>query len=471
VAFHELTNSKLKALLKKSEGDRAKEADRLEKIRSYVLGDHPGPYRPKTANAEYNLLIERSITNLLPMVRNASAQQLFIEGYRTSPKAGGVPSTAANATGWTYWQANQFDSRQSQIFTSSLTYGYAWGTALPGTRGPVMRGVSARKMFCLWEDPVDDEFPQYALSTKPGTGEVTAVLDSQFRYKVGRTSGDFGPQIVGQERHGVGVCPVVRYAPDIDLDGRCTGEIEPLYAVQDRINQTSFDLLIAQTYGSFKIRGISGLAAPVDPSTGQPVPITFDVRRFLFAEDADVKPWQLDGTPLDGYIAAFDLAVHHLAVKSQTPPHYLLGKMANLSADALAAAETTLTRKVAGYKHTLGEAAEQHIRLASAVAKDPPTEQDVHAQVVWADMESRSLSQVADALGKMKDSLEIPAVGLWTKLPGVTQADIDQWKALRAAEDPIQAMRAELDRQAGDIATQRATSRNGGVSVNGSAVA
>jgi hypothetical protein len=46
-------------------------------------------------------------------------------------------------------------------------------------------------------------------------------------------------------------------------------------------------------------------------------------------------------------------------------------------------------------------------------------------------MESRSLAQAADALGKLAQMLGVPVEILWEKIPGFTQQDVDNAKAAR----------------------------------------
>ncbi len=122
-----------------------------------------------------------------------------------------------------------------------------------------------------------------------------------------------------------------------DLEGRAPGEVEPLIPVQDRINQTVFDLLEAQTFGSFKVRHVSGMAPQLDEH-GQQVPLAVDQRRFLMAADLDTRWGQLNETDLRPLLESADAAMRHMAVISQTPPQDVLGNLANLSAEALAAA-------------------------------------------------------------------------------------------------------------------------------------
>lgn len=131
---------------------------------------------------------------------------------------------------------------------------------------------------------------------------------------------------------------MTRFSAYVDLEGRTLGVIEPMICLQDRINQTVFDLLLAQSYGSTKVRTVTGMAPPVqrNPETGEPVldelgnPIPLQInhnsRRFLFAEDPDVRFGSLDETPLQGFIESIDMSIRHLSALAQAPPHHLLGR-------------------------------------------------------------------------------------------------------------------------------------------------
>src|SRR5690606_2193743 len=86
-----------------------------------------------------------------------------------------------------------------------------------------------------------------------------------------------------------------------------------------------------------------------------PAPINHNARRFLFAEDPDVQFGSLPAGPITPLIESVDMSIRHLAAISQTPPHHLLGQIANLSAEALLAAETALSRKIAEFQSLFGE--------------------------------------------------------------------------------------------------------------------
>src|SRR5690606_34776775 len=137
--------------------------------------------------------------------------------------------------------------------------------------------------------------------------------------------------------------------------------------------------------------------------------------KFMVFEDHpdDIKFHEFAETSLSGYIDSREATLRHLATVSQTPAHELLGQLVNLSAEALAAAEASHRRAVGENQTVLGESYEQALMLAGSYTGQ---EVDPAASVRWRDTESRSLAQVADALGKLSQQLGIPPQELWEKI-------------------------------------------------------
>lgn len=435
------------------------DADRLARIDRYIRGQHQGPYTPRNASKEYRLLAERSISNFLPMVVAAPAQALSVEGYYREGAAQDAPEWRSG------WQANGLDARQSAAYRAAITYGHSFAVVLPDrtdARKPVVRLVSPRRMWAAYDDPASDAFPMYALELPkiPGSSGTVRGFFYDETHVYDAVAGEEDVTLGVGRAHGMGVCPVPRFAAQVDLEGRTTGLVEPLIPTQDRINQSVFDLLVAQTYGSFKVRTISGMAPPLkrDPETGEPVldadgnpvpkPVVLDSSRFMMAPDPDTKFGSLDETPLNGFIESIGMSLKHLAVCAQVPPHYLLGDMVNLSAEALAAAETTLMRMVDEFKRAFGETWEQLLRLCARISGDVAGANDTTSQVRWRDAGSRSLSQTVDALGKAAQMLGVPKQALWPAIPGFTDTDRAGWPDLAAQEDTAARLAESLSRAA-----------------------
>ena len=74
-------------------------------------------------------------------------------------------------------------------------------------------------------------------------------------------------------------------------------------------------------------------------------------------------------------------------------------------------------------------------RLAAELSGAELNAENYSGEIVWRDMEQRSLAQSADALGKLAEQLQVPRKGLWRRIPGVTQTEIDDWTNLYEEED------------------------------------
>lgn len=441
------------------------DANRLERIDNYLHGIQDEPYMPKNADSEYKMLAKRAISNWMPLLVGTPAQALYVDAFRGSRKGDGEASADERSTPeWEHWQDSRLDARQSAIHRAALTYGHSFTLTEKLRNGMIQtKGLSPLRTSAIYEDAANDHDPYAALTiiTYPTENNGKTVKGRarlwdgkhEFEIRYAAFTGDCRITVPKKKSHGAPECPVTRFSAIVDLDGRTIGVIEPMIPLQNRINQTVFDLLVAQTYGSFKVRWATGMAPPtkivwvdsndqeVQPETPgavevrKPVPMDHNAKRFLFGEDPNAKFGSLDETSLDGYINSIDMSIRHLAAVSQTPPHHLLGQIANLSAEALQAAETSLSRKVEEYRKAFGESWERVFRLAGALAGDMEMYDDHGGEVLWRDMEQRSLAQSADALGKLADQLDIPKRGLWTRVPDVTQNEIDYWNDLREEDD------------------------------------
>jgi hypothetical protein len=428
---------------------REEEQPRLNRIADYMCGKHDSVYVPRGARAEYRWLLDRAKVKILPLIVTVVAQNLYVDGYR--PKG-----SDDNAEPWAVWQANRLDARQHGVHRSVLTYGAAYTVVMPGSPVPVITPFSPRRMTALYADPVNDEWPLYAVedrleNTAQGQRRVIRVYDEEARYTL--TGQADGTQLqldgaTGVQRHGLGVCPVVRFVNTDDLDGDgVLGEVEPLIDAQDQLNMTTFNLLMSQQYAAFRQRWVTGMALPID-ETGNPIePFRAAVDRLFVAEDADTKFGEFGQTDLKGYLDSRESTIQHIATLSQVPPYHLLGKLVNLSAEALAAARDGLDRKVGERESLFGESWEQTLRLAGLAGGDKDAWQDTAAQVVWRDTSARSLAQTVDALGKLVTMLGVPPQELWEKIPGVTQTDVERWKLAAHESDAMSRLNDIITKQ------------------------
>lgn len=408
------------------------ENNKLDRIDRWARWEHDDPHRPQHATREYRELAARAQVPWGDLVVTSVSQMLYVDGYRR-------PDAPEDSSGWGYWQANKMDARQVAIHKAALTYGLAYTVVLPGldpltgAATPAIRGVSPREMLAVYDDPAWDDWPRYALRVRSlgkSKGFDVRVYDATTEFRFSLAGKDEALAEVSVADHGVGVCPVVRYANRFDLEGRAAGEIEPFIPLLGSIDQTKFDRLVVQRFASWIVRTIAGMSvvdsAAATGSSPDAVKMRLKVEDLLTAEDKDTKFGSLPATPLDGFIRAHEADLSSLAAVSQTPAFEMLGTIANLSAEALAAAKASQTAKADERRQEFGESHEQTLQLAAAIAGDAEGAADYAAQVRWKDTSIRSLAQAVDALGKMATMLGFPPELLWAKVPGITQQDVDE---------------------------------------------
>lgn len=460
-----LSRSKVEALVRDSLWPQwVKEKERLDRIDKWYRWEHEDPRLPRGATAELKALLELSKTPWLGLVVSTVAQTLFVDGYRS-------PDARDNAQVWRTWNANDFDQRQTAIHRAALAYGHSYVVVTPGQDGDgprsVMRGVSPRKGLAVYGEPESDDWPIYFMQVAPqgALGWKIKVYDEDVLYIA---DVDTAGKVTYNEyrEHGAGVCPAVRYTNDLDLDGRTPGEVEPLIPLAAKIDKTAYDRLLTQHYNSWKVRTVSGLSEFADnEEEANRKKLKLRQDDFLVAEDADTKFGTLDETSLAGFIEAYRADVGDLAALGQVPVTALnTSTIANLSADAIAELRAGLTQKSFERQTSFGKSHAQALRLAAALEGDADSAADVMARTTWQDMQTRSLSQAADAMGKWVTMLGIPAEAAWGRLPGVTASDVAEWKnmasrgaaAARLQQVAEAAAAARQNPRVADMVTRRA---------------
>lgn len=413
---------------------RRSEKARLDRIHDYLLGKQRHPFAPVGAAQDVQRIAKMSRVNIMDIVVSSVAQTMYVDGYRQ-------PRSGDDADSWRVWQINKFDARQTGVHRAALSYGAAYVSVLPGDPVPVIKGYSPRFMTVAYGD--DPDWPMWALGATPNGNQWTyRLFDDRYVSTLSSDANGYGLKFIVREEHGVGVTPVVRFLNLEDLDEDNTGEIEPLMELQDQIDHTTFNLRVAEHYGAFRQRWAIGWTAASEEALLK----ASAARLWTFEDSPDtVKVGEFEQTDLKGYLESREATLRYASVIAQMPPHYLLGQLVNLSAEALVAAEAGLMRKVTERQMLFGESWEQVLQLAGELAG---FEVDEQAEVRWHDPESRALAATVDALGKMAQMLGVPVQELWEKIPGVTQQDIERWNAAFQAGDAFTQLQDMLGRQA-----------------------
>ncbi|WP_326792055.1 phage portal protein [Streptomyces sp. NBC_00841] len=234
--------------------------------------------------------------------------------------------------------------------------------------------------------------------------------------------------------------PLVELPNRSRLHGSPRSEIENVAPLQDAMNTLWAHLMTASDTLALPARAVLGMDRPVKEildADGEVVgeedlPLdSFRSDRLLWLEREGASIAEFSAADLTNYTKVIEVAVQHIAAQTRTPPHYLLGQMVNVSADALVAAESGLVAKVQERQRYFGAALREVMRLAALADGDTARAEALAlGSVVWRDAQFRSDAQYADALTKLK-AINVPDEALWERIPGVDPDQVKRWKSMR----------------------------------------
>jgi hypothetical protein len=417
----------------------------------YLEGRHLLPFAPRNATAQIKDLQKRSIANWIPLLVNLPSQMSFVDDYRR--RSGGKlkkkdKDTAENtSTEWRLWQKNRMDGRQSVIYRAALTYGHAFVVVNNLDKNDIKFDIlSTRNTVAYFRDPVNDIRPSHVLTIKsyPRSEKVPGLAvfwDDVYRWEMTYSfKGEF--TVKGKPfKHGLDKCPVIRYTCFIDDEGKTHGVVRPAIPLQDRLNQATFSTNVTADFGAFKVRYAAGLVPDFkkdengdlildDHDEPIPLPIEISQSQLLLSDDPATKFGQLEETELDGYIRQEEQAARNFTTISQFPPLASISNLANLSAEAWAAAEAQFIRWIDSLHISFGESHEELLRTGALASGDTEGANSFGGEVRWRDTTTKTVAVVMDALGKASQMLDVPRKGLWPMIPGVTNGMLDDWEEL-----------------------------------------
>jgi hypothetical protein len=392
----------------------------------YYRGVHKLKYASEEF-AQYHLSRYEGFTdNWCAPVIDASSERCSQLGIRL-----GDDTREADKDFQRVWDANDAQRGLSEALTVAMAAGRSYGL--------------------VWANPNDDNTPRVSfehpefctIAYDPDTREPTAAAKAwyedddsgcltlytadqvwKWQWSVPKDA-DPRRQVTWEPRQGaadetwpipnpLGVVPMVEFRNTSLLDDRPISDIAGVAAMQDAIN-----LVWAYLFNSLDLTSLPQRVAlgaehpnvPVLDADGQvvgekPADLKKMVKdRVLWITDEKARIDSWPAANLDAFQTVISLAVDHVAAQTRTPPHYLIGKMANMAAEALTVAETGLVAKVVQRQtnFTMPQR-ELYRRIALAQGDKDRAAQARTGTIVWTDPQYRSLSQKIDAFQKWRSS-------------------------------------------------------------------
>ena len=364
-------------------------------------------WMPEGADAEYKDFMRKARSPWLQYAARVLSQGLIVDGYSDSDVWSKV------------WQGSGMDGRQSALNEQVTGFGYGLLLTFPSDDGGVfMRPLSVLSTHAWSEDPWSNS-PDVVVHKV--TEKLWRIFTDEAMFELHGTPDRPEGDIVVTE-HRAGVNPVTLIPAQFAMDGLPGSLVMEGFPAYKRIVDATFALQMLQRYAGFPQKWQSGGEVAEDEHGNSLVRPSVD--SLLHSDDPTSRFGNFAPADMNQMIAAVDKHVQDLAVATQIPPHYLLGKVVNLSSDALAATETAYSRLIGTMRESAGEGYEQALRIGAAHLGLSDAAADLNSEIHWRDTGVVALGSASDAVVKFH-SVGVPAKYLLRFVPGMSKNEIE----------------------------------------------
>lgn len=341
---------------------------------------------------------------------------------------------------WADWIRNDLDQTSGIAHREALLLGDSYVIVWADQFGRPRVTVESAKQVAVMSDPGTRQITAAVKRWEDrdrNTSEAVLYLpDEIVLLRAQQTGAITGYSVVDTIANPLGVVPVVNLRNTDRIVGDYgSSEVDDLKPLVDALNKSLADMMVTSEYVGRPRRWATGIELTEEPvlddegqETGDlaevnPIP---EGHRAMISENPDAKFGQLNAADLAGYEASVRVLLGQIMAVSTLPAHYV-GVLADqpASADALRAAEASLTARAEARQQQFGRAWEQVARLMIAVrdGRDPNLIDDI--RIRWADAATRSVAQEADATVKLVQAGILPRAHALAKL-GYSADEIDE---------------------------------------------
>lgn len=360
----------------------------IAKRRRYFNGAHPFPTAPDETTVDFRRLAQLGVTNLMALIVGAVCDGLIARDIRVSN------DEAENLRAWReVWQRNALDADSRMVHEEALKVGRSFVLTWPDESDA--DGVSVTP-----EDPADVIVAYRAGSRRDRVAalkrwrvdpfddtsdDMVTVWTARHVKTWGRVadSKQWGEVLdYGTGENPLEVVPVVEFPCRPTINGGVSPEISnSAIVLQDRINKTGFDCVVAGEFGAFPQRYTIGVEVEMEivEVNGEQVarpknPLKVGPNRVFALRNAGNQQGeigQLDAFPTDGMLKQIETWTMQLASLTQTPVFHLFSGASNIGAEFIERIEAAHNAKIRGHQVVFGERWEEVIGLALKAAGRP----------------------------------------------------------------------------------------------------
>ena len=395
------------------------QSGRYRRTRRYYAGLHDLSFATEKFANTFGEMFREFALNLCPVVVDATRDKLKITGFGVAEMRNGSVDTVQSAI-QKIWTANKMAIRAGEVHKEALRCGDAYVIVWRGANGEVQivpnsadtmtvhydeelpgrivwaakhwRAPDGRTRFNLY---FPDRIEKYVSKDK-GEGvlpDAKSFVPFGRRKERGPDGDVHQPSLFGGGNSAEGrppvttggsdyvvanpwdVVPVFHFANNADIGEFGRSELEAAMPVQDGLNKSVLDMLVAMEVSAFRQRWAAGIEIKYDQETGKEVaPFRSGVDTLWTSENPDARFGDFGATELEQFLKVKDGFRIDIASVTGTPLYYLMPHVRAIpSGESLRKSETRFLAKVRDRQEQFGAVWAEAMSFALKIAGRPDT--------------------------------------------------------------------------------------------------
>lgn len=154
-----------------------------------------------------------------------------------------------------------------------------------------------------------------------------------------------------------GIVPVFHFANNADIGSLGRSELEGAIPIQDGLNKSVLDMLVAMEYSAYRQRWVAGIELQVDDATGQPIaPFKAGIDHLWVSQNPEATFGDFGTADLEQFLKVKDSFRTDICSVTGTPLHYLMPFAGGFpSGEAFRKAEARFIAKVHARQVAFGQ--------------------------------------------------------------------------------------------------------------------
>jgi len=345
-----------------------RQGPRYARTERYYSGDHDLRFATEKFENTFGDLFREFALNLCPVVCDAVKDKLRVTGFSANAARdeGQAIRSMANAV----WHRSRMRTRAGEIHKEVLKNGDAFAIVWPDADGHAAiypnRAANTTVFY-------DDERPgTITLAAKTWTSAARRArinlyfADRIERYISKRESNGLLPEAnefipfadagaSSVTNNPYGVVPVFHFANNADIGSPGRSELDPAIPIQDGLNKSVLDMLVAMEFSAFRQRWAAGIEVDYDDEGNAKAPFSSGVDKLWITGDSNARFGDFEAARLDQFLKVKDSFRVDIACVTGTPLHYFLQNSASFpSGESLRQAGSRFIAKVRDRQEAFG---------------------------------------------------------------------------------------------------------------------